>query len=174
MGDPAAHDRLHLLLSAVGHDRHARAGLCADARRARAAALGVVGFCRGFVARLRRDAADFGGDARDIDGDLSAADDFPELDLSETAVRSQTMKRGSTGCGAGSNAASRSGTASNKHSGDIDGARCAGAWFLRLPGPAPRSLARSSGAGRSRARRFGHQWEPASARPAASWAMLTP
>src|SRR5439155_22375900 len=69
---------------AIGHDRHAGAGLCADAGRARAAALGIMGVCRGLVAWICRDAADLGRDARDIDADLSAADDFPELDLSES------------------------------------------------------------------------------------------
>src|SRR4051812_21924381 len=84
VGDAAAHDRLHLLLSAIGHDRHAGAGLCADAGRSRAAALGAMGVCRCIVAWICRDAADLGGDARDIDADLSAADDVPELDLSES------------------------------------------------------------------------------------------
>src|SRR5215211_4162170 len=83
VGDAAAHDRLPLLLPAIGHDRHAGAGLCADAGRARAASLGVMGVCRGLVAWICRDAADLGRDARDIDADLSAADDVPELDLSE-------------------------------------------------------------------------------------------
>ena len=81
LGDAAAQHRLHLLLSAVGHHRHAGAGLCADPRRARAAALGVVGVCRGVLARLCGDAADLGGDARDVDADLPAADDLSELDL---------------------------------------------------------------------------------------------
>ena len=86
--------------------------------------------------------------------------------FSGSCIRSRTRKCGSSGCGAGSNAASRSGTAARRHSGD-NGARCAGAgetWLLRLPLPARRSLARAMGAGRLRALRFA----PASGRRPAS------
>ena len=86
LGDAAADDWIYLLLSAVGHDSHARAGLRPDPWRARPAALGVVGLCRGRIARLCRDAADLGGDARDVDANLPAADDLSELDLRPGAL----------------------------------------------------------------------------------------
>ena len=87
LGDVAAQHRLHLLLPAVGDGRLTGAGLCADARRARAAALGAMGIRCSFGGRLPGAVADLGRLDGDVDADLSAADDFPELDMSEMQER---------------------------------------------------------------------------------------
>ena len=80
LGAAAAHPRFYLLLSAVGDDREPCPGLCPAPRGH--AALAVMGLCGGRSARLCRHAACFGGIHWNLDADLPATDDLPELDLS--------------------------------------------------------------------------------------------
>src|SRR5262249_53932213 len=88
LGNAAAQHRLHLLLPAVGDGRLIGAGLCADTRRARAAALGAMGIRCSVSSRLPGAAADLGLLAGNVDADISAADDFSELDMSaQTGIR---------------------------------------------------------------------------------------
>ena len=82
LGAAAADARLSVLLSAGRDHGEPCAGLRAAAGQQ--PALAAMGFRRGRVRGLCRDAADLGGVSGNVDGDLCPADDVPELDMKRT------------------------------------------------------------------------------------------